>query len=348
MNSNKQTLKAIPTNIISGFLGAGKTSAIVSLLKTKPRTERWAVLVNEFGEIGIDGALLKGQQGPNSGVFIREVPGGCMCCTAGVPMQVALNQLLKQAKPDRLLIEPTGLGHPKEVLQTLSSSYYKNVLSLQKTITLVDARKLNDSRYTSHATFNQQIDIADIIVGNKHDLYTQSDAKTLTDYVIGRANQTQQIVFTTQGEFSPALLQGASAYSHSPSCAAHTHNKPSINASEEAPLPASGIVCIKNSAQGYQSIGWRISAAHIFSKKALHAWLCNLKAERIKAVIKTDEGIVGFNFAEQTLTVTPLSDCQESRIEIIAIQINSMWPQQLINCLINNKTNSEKTNHEHI
>jgi len=270
-----------------------------------------------------------------------------MCCTAGVPMQVALNQLLKQAKPDRLLIEPTGLGHPKEVLQTLSSSHYKNVLSLQKTITLVDARKLNDSRYISYATFNQQIDIADIIVGNKHDLYAKNDAETLTDYVINRANQTQQIVFTTQGEIAPELLQGECGYNQSAPCTAHSHTTSSIN-SREAPLPASGILCIKNSAQGYQSIGWRISAAHIFSKTALHALFSNLKVERIKAVIKTDEGFVGFNLAEQTLTVTPLNDCQESRIEIIAIQINSMWGQQLMNCLINNKTNSEKTNHEHI
>ncbi|MEL0649756.1 hypothetical protein V6248_20520, partial [Pseudoalteromonas agarivorans] len=63
---------------------------------------------------------------------------------------------------------------------------------------------------------------------------------------------------------------------------------------------------------------------------------------------KTDEGIVGFNLAEQTLTVTPLNDCQESRIELIAIQINSMWALQLMICLINYKTNSEKTKHEHI
>jgi len=68
--------RPIPTNLISGFLGAGKTTAILHLLRQKPADERWAVLVNEFGEIGVDGALL----GNPDEVFIREVAGGCICC----------------------------------------------------------------------------------------------------------------------------------------------------------------------------------------------------------------------------------------------------------------------------
>ena len=168
-------IKNVPTNIITGFLGVGKSSAIVHLLQSKPDDERWAILVNEFGEIGVDGALLQGQSTEESGVFIREVPGGCMCCAAGVPMQVALNQLLTKSRPDRLLIEPTGLGHPLEVLRVLAEQQYQGVLSIQRIITLVDARQLSDSRYSEHETFKQQIAIADVIVGNKQDLYQQSD-----------------------------------------------------------------------------------------------------------------------------------------------------------------------------
>ncbi|GAK82559.1 putative metal chaperone [Vibrio ponticus] len=66
----------VPTNIITGFLGVGKTTTILNLLKSKPENENWAVLVNEFGEIGIDGAMMTDQ-----GAMIKEVPGGCMCCT---------------------------------------------------------------------------------------------------------------------------------------------------------------------------------------------------------------------------------------------------------------------------
>ena len=85
MKSESKKLSAVPTNIITGFLGAGKTSAILHLLKTKPVHERWAVLVNEFGEIGVDGSLFEGLYGEQQSVFIREVPGGCMCCAAGLP-----------------------------------------------------------------------------------------------------------------------------------------------------------------------------------------------------------------------------------------------------------------------
>ncbi|MCJ8274587.1 MAG: hypothetical protein MJK04_34960, partial [Psychrosphaera sp.] len=99
-------IKNVPTNIITGFLGAGKTTAILHLLKSKPKHERWAVLVNEFGEIGIDASLIEGQfskqdQTQAGGLFITQVPGGCMCCASGVPMQIALNTLLTKAKPDR-------------------------------------------------------------------------------------------------------------------------------------------------------------------------------------------------------------------------------------------------------
>ncbi len=92
----------VAANIITGFLGVGKTTAIRHLLANKPEQARWAVLVNEFGEVGVDGAILSEQ-----GALVKEVPGGCMCCVAGLPMTVGLNTLLAQ-KPDRILIEPTG------------------------------------------------------------------------------------------------------------------------------------------------------------------------------------------------------------------------------------------------
>ena len=89
-------IQSVPTNVITGFLGVGKTTAILHLLANKPADERWAVLVNEFGEIGVDGALMEQQ---DEGVFISEVPGGCMCCTSGLPMQIALNMLLTRSNP---------------------------------------------------------------------------------------------------------------------------------------------------------------------------------------------------------------------------------------------------------
>lgn len=334
MKPNKMI--AIPTNIITGFLGAGKTSAILQLLADKPPKERWAVLVNEFGEIGVDGSLLDGQYSTLQNVFIREVPGGCMCCTAGVPMQVALNKLLREAKPDRLLIEPTGLGHPKEVLKVLSASHYQDVLSLQKTLTLVDARQLNDPRYTTHDIFNQQINIADIVIGNKTDLYQNEDKINLTNYVKthGQANAT--VLFSQHGDIDISLLAGRNSAVEAPSCSNHKHhhNDPIQKLLvSDLPIPECGFIKAVNTGEGYHSVGWRFSIDTLFNHHKLLAFLNTISAERIKGVFNTDIGTFGYNINNDNLTETQLNGVKESRIEIILQSESDLLEAQLMACI---------------
>ena len=321
MTEKDKALKGVPANIITGFLGVGKTSAILQLLKAKPSHERWAVLVNEFGEIGVDGSLFTGQHTEDQGVYIREVPGGCMCCAAGLPMQIALNQLLARARPDRLLIEPTGLGHPFEVLEVLTSESYRDILCLQQTLTLVDARKLSDERYTRHQTFNQQIAMADVIVGNKQDLYGESDQDQLRDYVQKHGRTNVQIAFSEYGKIDPELLGGETAFRkespHSDHHDEHKHSEDSKPLLSEAPLPEEGYLKAINQGEGYQSLGWRFASDKIFERSKLFDFLSGLKVERMKAVFITDEGVKGYNLSEDTLSEVDLDDCMESRIEII-------------------------------
>ncbi|XOV78103.1 MAG: CobW family GTP-binding protein [Aestuariibacter sp.] len=335
MNSNVEKIQSIPTNIITGFLGVGKTTAILSLLKSKPESENWAILVNEFGEIGIDGGFMEGQQRADSGVFIREVPGGCMCCTAGLPMQIALNQLLRSANPDRLLIEPTGLGHPKEVLQVLTSEHYREVLDIQKTVTLVDARKLTDPRYTKHDTFNQQIDIADIIVGNKLDLYKPADKARLAEFVIERKGQHVCIEFSEHGNLNPAILVGDSQIAASLTMQGphHHHPQKSTNINDKA-IPECGYLKVENNGEGYNSVGWRFSPVKVFDRNKLLALFASLNAERMKAVMITSEGVFGYNLVDDGLTEVELDDCQESRIEIIADNTDDAWQAKLLDSLV--------------
>lgn len=325
-------IQAVPTNIVTGFLGVGKTTAILHLLDQKPADERWAVLVNEFGEIGVDGSLFQGQHSEESGVFVREVPGGCMCCTAGLPMQIALSQLLSRARPQRLLIEPSGLGHPKEVVQTLNAEHYQSVLNIQKNITLVDARKLRDSRYTDHDTFNQQIDIADIVVGNKQDLYQSVDREQLESYVRERS-KTASIVFATHGQIDFTLLEGLSMAARRVSPPGHLHGHSDKADIQEASIPEPGYLKVENQGEGYQSIGWRFSPEKTFNRKKLFAWLSGLLVERLKAVFITDEGVFGYNLTPEALTEIELDDCIESKIEIIAAQIDKSWEANLMDSL---------------
>ena len=341
-----EKLTAIPTNIISGFLGVGKTSAILSLLEAKPENERWAVLVNEFGEIGIDGGFFEGVHTEQSGVFVREVPGGCMCCASGLSMQIALNQLLARSRPHRLLIEPTGLGHPREVLEVLSAEHYQEVLNIQKNITLVDARKLTDIRYTLHETFNQQIDVADIVVGNKEDLYQDDAKQLLIDYVANRRDPMPDIVFAQHGKLAPSLLDGASdvikAMKQPAPHQEHHHKSNNTSDINDMPIPQAGFVKIQNSGEGFQSMGWRFSPYIVFDRSALRDWLGKLQVERLKAIMITNEGIFSYNIADDAISEKELDDCLESRIEVIineqvaskasADDISVMWEQQLVAC----------------
>ncbi|NOH27238.1 CobW family GTP-binding protein [Vibrio mediterranei] len=332
MNSDNQPITGVPTNIITGFLGVGKTSAILSLMKDKPKNERWAILVNEFGEIGIDGSLVQGQHKDKQQVFIREVPGGCMCCAAGLPMQIALNQLLSEARPDRLLIEPTGLGHPKEVLEVLSTEHYRQVLSLQKTITLVDARRLSDSRYTQHDTFNQQISIADTIVGNKFDLYQQGDSEKLATYVakVGRPNT--KVVFAEHGAIPLSEFEGETSIHQHPPHHHHHHSQKKPLVSEQD-LPESGFLKAENEGEGFQSVGWRFSPDKVFNRQKLILLLVELDVERMKAVFITEDGIFGYNLTSDGLTEVVLDDYFESRIELISDTIDDTFEEQLLSCL---------------
>lgn len=357
------TIRNIPTNIITGFLGVGKTTAILSLLKTKPEGERWAVLVNEFGEVGIDGSLFEGQSEDSDELFIREVPGGCMCCASGLPMQIALNQLLVRAKPDRLLIEPTGLGHPKEVLEVLQGDQYQGVLDIQATIALVDARKISDSRYRGHPVFNQQIDIADVIVANKSDLYQEGDFSGLQHFLIEK-NWLGPCAEVEQGRLDPTWLNSQKLdRTEHPSCCGsdHSHKHKHKHSHEHGhehsdehnyegshehsqdgshdqafEFPEQGYITIKNEGEGFVSQGWIFKPSITFSREKLYELMIATDVERIKGVFIVEDDVLGYNKADGQLTEQPLDDCTDSRVELIVekgADLN-VYEEKLLSCIV--------------
>jgi G3E family GTPase len=318
--------KAVPTNIITGFLGVGKTTAILHLLANKPANERWAVLVNEFGEIGIDGGLMAGSQSSEAGIFIREVPGGCMCCVSGLPMQMALNSLLMASKPDRLLIEPTGLGHPQEVIESLRQPHYASVIDLRATLTLIDPRRIGDSRYTRNATFMQQVAVADVLVANKSDQCTDKDFAALDAYLVEQESHEKSLYRVSFGEIPFSALSAPSAQAApvprpswgltlpalSKSAVGKTE---SIERSDYKPLPKGDWLKIKKQADGFTSVGWRFHASILFDRGRLFELFSGLTLQRAKAICITPDGVFGYNFSDNALTEVELDEAQESCIE---------------------------------
>lgn len=308
----------IPFNIITGFLGTGKTTAIRHLLAHRPPSEHWAVLVNEFGEIGIDGALLKA-----SGVSVKEIPGGCMCCTNGLPVQIALNFLLAR-KPDRLIIEPSGLGHPDEILTLLSGPYYRDLTEARATLTLIDPRKLADERYTTHALFVRQAQVADRVIATKTD---QCEAEDLLRF----RHWAQQLPqHPQQGEVS----WGAMPLSWLDTPRQVTH-RPNQSLSEITPgdalpapwidfalptSPATDILRKTRQGEGFFSCGWRIPTHIQFDLTAVLAWVYALDAVRVKGVFLTPQGACAVNAEGHAIQSFSLPEAADTRVEIVHTQ----------------------------
>lgn len=328
------TLASIPTNIITGFLGAGKTTAILSLLQRKPANQRWAILVNEFGDVGLDGIQLR----QIDGIYLKELPGGCMCCTAGVPMQTALNTLLREARPDRLLIEPTGLGHAKQLLALLTSEYYKAVLDLRATITLVDARQIQNTRYTENDIFNQQLQTADIIMANKTDLYADNDVAMLTHYLATQSwFSGQPVEVLTHAEIPLSWLDNPSLFS-SPitQSVSLTQFAPNDLLADAATVAETDIKHSQNTSDGYTAEGWVFGAAFSFQHKQLNVLFASLTVERLKAICRTEHGPMMYQIVAGSVQCELINNANDSRITLITSDdLACDMTQQIQRCLFN-------------
>ena len=161
------SVKKAKVHLISGFLGTGKTTALKSLMEQKDPAEKWVIMVNEFGEIGIDGAVLS-----DSGIPVAEVAGGCLCCVAGPQMGNTLKKMLADNQPDRILIEASGLAHAASVIDELKVPPFNELLEIGAVFTVVDPRQFVDPMYALQGLYKDQIGVCDVLVASKVDLCT--------------------------------------------------------------------------------------------------------------------------------------------------------------------------------
>lgn len=218
--------KRIAANLITGFLGAGKTSALLSLLPHRPRHERWAILVNEYGMVSLDHILLdESNQNAESGVDVDELAGGCFCCSLSMALPFALSRLIRRTKPHRIFLEPTGSGHPAAVIDLLRTGRFAEMLDLRTTICLVDPRDYLNPRITNSTVFQDQIQMADVVAINFTDKCDPEQIRRCREFVLAQDPPKLAVAETTHGKLNPEWLD-MSGIVIRPPLFANSHHSP--------------------------------------------------------------------------------------------------------------------------
>ncbi len=353
--------KPIPTNLITGFLGTGKTTAIRDLLNHRPQGERWSVFVNEYGMVSIDDLMLD-DQSPD--VQIQELAGGCFCCTTSAMMDTVLIQFIRRTKPDRLLIEPSGAGHPARVIDTLRSERFRQALDLRATICLVDPKDFENPRVTNSEGFHDQIQMSDVVAINFTDKRDASQTERCRHWIDDFDPPKLLIAETRFGKLNPEWLDLSGTAIRPPrfhdahSSPKHLNPKPNSNPTPDhghnhdhahnhaaeasqpqlvtlAQTAAPGHpVRLENEGNGQRACGWIFAPEDVFDRDSLFDFLGALQpVQRVKGLFHCDDDwwLINRSGAETSLTRTAYR--RDSRLEIITDDVTLDWTK-LEGCLI--------------
>ena len=188
-------------DVISGFLGAGKTTFIKRLVEGNKDKGKTIIIENEFGEIGIDGGFLR-----NSGIEIKEMNSGCICCSLAGDFEASLRELLEKYSPNRVIIEPSGVGKLSDVLKAVSDVEKDLPVESNSAVTVVDVKKCKMYMKNFGEFFNNQIQFANTIILSRTDL---ADDKKIEEAValIKGVNLDATIVTTPLDKLSDEKIE---------------------------------------------------------------------------------------------------------------------------------------------
>lgn len=191
----------VKINMISGFLGAGKTTLIKKLLKEALKGEKVILLENEYGEVGVDGSFLK-----DSGIIVDELNSGCICCTLAGDFQKAIDELIEKYQPDRILVEPTGVGKLSEILSAVQESRERRGdIVIGGSATVVDAGKCRMYMKNFGEFFNDQVKHASTIIFSRTQLLT-ADRIEKSRALCAAENPEARIITTPWDDLDGAVM----------------------------------------------------------------------------------------------------------------------------------------------
>ena len=187
-------------NLLFGFLGSGKTTLLRRILGERAGERKMAVIVNEFGDVGVDGEVITG-----SNVNLVELTSGCLCCTLRGSLMSAVEELREKAAVEQIVVEATGVASPGDMLEDLNDSRIAHELDVGPLVTVVDAPKFTRLKQMLGEFYEEQVENADVLVLNKIDLATPGELEE-AKAAVREINPDAGLLFAEQGDTDLALL----------------------------------------------------------------------------------------------------------------------------------------------
>ena len=187
-------------NLLFGFLGSGKTTLVRRILSERGGGRPMAVIVNEFGEVGVDGEVIAG-----ANVNLVELTSGCLCCTLRGSLMSAVEELREKAGVEQIVVEATGVASPGDMLEDLNDSKLAREIDVGPLVTVVDAPKFTRLQEMLGEFYEDQVENADVLVLNKIDLATQEELDQARA-AVREINPDATLLFAERGDTDLALL----------------------------------------------------------------------------------------------------------------------------------------------
>jgi G3E family GTPase len=345
---------AIPVNIITGTLGSGKTTAIARLLANKAPGEYWLVILNEFTDTGIDTLTLAAAA--RGAYDVRMIPGGCLCCTGEEDFRRQLSGVLSQPAaqwPTRILIEPSGIGHPGAIVEELRLFERGGAIHLASTIALLDAQQQLDWSQLDELA-RAQVDAADVLLLSKAELADATRRQSFLRWARDLFPRKRLVDVCERGVLPPAALappQAAFSFEVVSRSLIHqqAHQLSVLHSAaghEPAAQFTSRQLTLANSVVQARAVhllnrhacGWIIPSAVLFDLSRLQHLMsdasgCWRGVDRLKAVLRT--GIEQCHLLQRWGNQHSINLCnwsQDSRIEVQLAEGEeidwTVWDQQ--------------------
>lgn len=298
-------------DIVNGFLGSGKTTFIQNLVKKLVPLERIVILVNDFGEVCIDGALLA-----QDDLDVVELASGCICCSLAADLGRQLFDIATRVRPDRVIVEPTGVATIQGLLSVIGSLRLEKYIEAVKVILLIDAAEFKDFHAGYRTFVESQISLADIVIINKCDLVSAAEAREIRK-TISTVNQRATIVETTFGQVALEEMGAPPAPGDLPGGGGdirlrhhHHHHEKRLPTYQSFSREYEGVFDLKSLQNYFQSLNSLLQG----------------KVVRAKGIFQCPEGWQRIDFVPATGTkTTPVTyNSGNSRVLIIGLDLNHL------------------------